>query len=243
MSGQYVLDLPLRQARGRDAFFVAASNAQALAAVEGWRDWPGGKLLLVGAEGAGKTHLAHVWAEATGAAVCPAEALRQADVMALARCGAVVLEDAEALAVHVRSAEAGLHLHNLLAEAGGHLLLTARRPVRDWGLRLADLESRLLAAPVARIKAPDDTLLAALLVKQFADRQLAVAPSLIGWMVRRMPRTPAAARAVVEAVDARALSEGRAVNRVMAAEAIVALEALAAGAAPGPAHGKADAPA
>jgi hypothetical protein len=64
MAEQLVFDLPVRPAMGRDDFFVTGSNAGALAQVDGWRDWPFGKLVLVGPEGAGKTHLAHVWAAA-----------------------------------------------------------------------------------------------------------------------------------------------------------------------------------
>jgi hypothetical protein len=67
MAEQLVFDLPVRPAMGRDDFFVTGSNAAALAQVDGWRDWPFGKLVLVGPEGAGKTHLAHVWAAGSGA--------------------------------------------------------------------------------------------------------------------------------------------------------------------------------
>jgi hypothetical protein len=48
MAEQLVFDLPVRPAMGRDDFFVSGSNAGALAQVDGWRDWPFGKLVLVG---------------------------------------------------------------------------------------------------------------------------------------------------------------------------------------------------
>ena len=229
MSEQIPLQLPLRPARGRDSFFVAPSNAAALAAVEGWRNWPGGKLVLIGPEGAGKTHLAHVWAEDTGAEIVPAPRLAALPLPELAAIGAVVVEDGETLGQAPegrRAAEEALfHLHNLLAEGGGRLMLTARCPVRDWGLGLPDLHSRLSAAPAVRIDLPDEALLQAILIKLFADRQLAVAPGLIGWLVMRMPRTPAAAGKLVEMLDTRALAEGRAVTRTMAQAALAALEA------------------
>ncbi|MFV0473788.1 MAG: chromosomal replication initiator DnaA, partial [Pikeienuella sp.] len=56
------LALPKRPARGRAAFHVSASNANAVALIDGWRNWPNRVLSLTGPEGAGKTHLAHVWA-------------------------------------------------------------------------------------------------------------------------------------------------------------------------------------
>jgi chromosomal replication initiation ATPase DnaA len=119
-----------------------------------------------------------------------------------------VLDPAEPIADEV----ALLQLYNRLREHGGHLLLTARRPVAAWSIRLPDLASRLRAAPAVAIGAPDDALLAALLVKLFGDRQLAVPEDVIGYLIRHMERSFAAARAVVEALDRRALQDQRPVT-------------------------------
>lgn len=214
MTRQLAFDLPARPALRREDFFVAPSNAMALQAVEAWQGWPGRKLVLVGPEGSGKTHLAHVWASETGAVMLDAEALAAADVAALAG-RTVVVEDVQRLSG--AAAEAQLfHLHNVVTEAGA-LLLTASTPPRDWGLGLPDLISRMQAAPVARLEAPDDVLLSAVLVKLFADRQVTVPPNLIPYLVSRMPRSVGAARALVSALDAEALAGGRAITRSLAA--------------------------
>ncbi len=216
MTRQLVLDLPVRPAQGRDDFFVAPANAQALAALDSWAGWPQGKAVLCGPAGAGKSHLARVWATATGAAVLPAAALAAADLPSLA-CSALAVEDAGRIGGD-RAAETALfHLHNLLAEAGHPLLLTAASPPRDWGLILPDLASRMQAAPLIRLDPPDDTLLRAVLVKLFADRQVTVAPQVIDYLIPRMTRSLAAARALVADLDARALAEGRPITRAMAA--------------------------
>ncbi|MBP9183428.1 MAG: chromosomal replication initiator DnaA [Fuscovulum sp.] len=217
MSRQLAFDLPARDEMTRAAFFVSPVNALALAAVDGWRDWPGGKMLLVGPSGSGKTHLAHLWAAETGASLIAAADLAGADLPALAAADRVAVEDADALAGD-RAAETALfHLHNLVLPAG-RLLMTATRPPRDWGLVLPDLMSRMQAAPVTRLEPPDDALLSAVLVKLFADRQIAVAPNLIPYLVARMPRSIGAARGLVAALDARALAEGRPITRALAAE-------------------------
>jgi chromosomal replication initiation ATPase DnaA len=209
---QLTFDLTGSEALTRADFFVAPSNALALQTVEGWQDWPGGKLILIGPEGSGKTHLAHVWAAMAGALILSAKDLAKQDIATLSGAS-VVVEDAE----QIGPAEAQLfHLHNLVTTTGGALLVTAAAPPRDWGLQLPDLLSRLQAAPVARLEAPDEGLLAAVLIKLFADRQLAVAPNLIPYLVSRMPRSVGAARALVAALDAAALAEGRAVTRALA---------------------------
>jgi chromosomal replication initiation ATPase DnaA len=212
---QLAFDLPNPEAMTREDFFSAPSNALALQAIEGWENWPGRKLILVGPEGAGKTHLAHIWAAMTGALILSAGGLTDGNFLQLFG-QPVVVEDAD----RIGPAEPELfHLHNLVT-AGSALLMTARTPPRDWGLTLPDLISRMQAAPIARLEGPDDALLSAVLVKLFADRQVTVPPNLIPYLVARMPRSVGAARALVTELDARALAAGRPITRALAAEAL-----------------------
>jgi chromosomal replication initiation ATPase DnaA len=227
---QLVFDLPHRTALGREDFYISATNAQALAALDAWRDWPGGKMVLVGPPAAGKTHLAHVWASTTGsyaadsnasnATLHQASTLASADIAALGGQPAVVVEDCEALPSHPGAQEALFHLHNMLAAKGSTLLMTAACAPRDWGLTLADLQSRVQAASVTRLEAPDDALLSAVLIKLFSDRQITVSPALIAYLLPRMERSFAAARALVARLDAEALARGTGVSRVLAASVL-----------------------
>jgi chromosomal replication initiation ATPase DnaA len=129
----------------------------------------------------------------------------------------VAVEDAELIGGNRAAEEALFHLHNLILPAG-RLLITARRPPRDWGLHLPDLLSRMQATAIARLDPPDDALLAAVLVKLFTDRQIAVPPTLIPYLIARMERSIAAARDLVAQLDRLALAEGRGVTRQLAAE-------------------------
>lgn len=217
MTRQLAFDLPSREQFRREDFFISPANALALSALDGWRGWPGGKMLLVGPSGSGKTHLARLWAAECGAAVIAATDLADADLPALSAHGAVAVEDAETVADQPAHEAAFFHLHNLVVQAG-NLLVTAATPPRDWGLTLPDLASRLQAAPVTRLDPPDDALLSAVLIKLFADRQITVPPNLIPYLVLRMERSIAAARALVAALDARSLAEGRPITRQMAAD-------------------------
>ena len=216
---QLSFDLPVRPARGREDFFVSPANARAVALIEGWRGWPGRKLLLCGPDGAGKTHLAHVWAALSGARIVAAADLAAADIAALA-AGPVAVEDAGRLAGHAEAEAALFHLHNLVLAEGHALLLTAGTPPRRWRFALPDLASRMEAVPLAELGPPDDALLAAVLAKLFADRQLAPAPDCVPYLARRIERTFAAAHDIVAAIDARALATGRAITRHLAAEVL-----------------------
>ena len=218
---QIPMGLPLPAAMGREDFFVTPANAQALATVESWRNWPQGKLVLTGPEGAGKTHLAHLWATEAAGQVLPARAVLLGDPDALiARTPHIALEDAEALVGLPAAEEALFHLHNMILAAQGRLLITAKTPPARWALGLPDLASRLQATAVVALAPPDDALLEAVLVKLFADRQLQVTPSLIAYLLPRMERSLAAAQTLVADLDRRALAGRRPVTRRLAAEVL-----------------------
>ncbi|NNE88869.1 MAG: chromosomal replication initiator DnaA [Silicimonas sp.] len=212
MSEQLTFDLPVRISLERGDFFVSDANALAVARLEGTSTWTSGKIALVGPQGAGKTHLAHVWAEAEGGALVDVGVLEAAEVVQITTPMAVEVPDhPSAEAEHVL-----FHLHNHLAASGLPLLLIARTPPARWPLTLPDLKSRMDATEVVHINAPDDALLAAVLVKLFSDRQLRVPPSLIAWLTKRMDRSFAEAQRLVTEVDAAALAEGGGVTRKLA---------------------------
>lgn len=223
MSRQLAFDLPRREIRDRASFVVSPANAAALAMVDVWHLWPQSMAMLVGPPGAGKSHLAQIWAAEAGALVRPAATLARADLPALAQAPALVIEDAQAVAGDPAAEAALFHLHNMARERHQPVLFTAAAPPRDWGLALPDLASRMQALMLTRLEAPDDALLAAVLSKLFADRQVAVAPSLIPWLVARMERSIAAARALVADLDRLALARGGPITRADAADLVAVL--------------------
>ena len=138
--------------------------------------------------------------------------------------GALVVENAHRAGGAAGAELALFHLWNLSGARDGLLLLTARVPPRDWGLRLPDLKSRMEGTALVALDAPDEGLLAAVLVKLFADRQLHPAIGVIEALVRRMDRDLGQARRLVAAIDAAAMAENRAVTRPLALDALSALD-------------------
>ena len=223
MADQLPLPLPARAALGREDYFIGKANALAVALLDNWPRWPSGKMILVGPAGAGKTHLAHVWAQDCGARIVAAADLAGADIPALADAP-VCVEDVPRIAAQAGAEEALFHLHNLALAQGQPLLMTAAMPPRLWGLALPDLRSRMEGTQTATLPQPDDDLLAAVLVKLFADRQAVPAPDVIPYLVRHMPRSFATARQVVSALDAEGLARKRPLSRALAREILTGLQ-------------------
>lgn len=225
MSEQLAFDLPYRTAMGRADFFVSAANQAAVAAIEASADWPLGKLLLVGAEGAGKSHLTHVWADLTGARVLDARDLPAAlDRVLEDDDRALALEDADRIAGDRAGEEALFHAHNALTARKAPLLITARAPASAWGLKLPDLASRMAQTGLQQLAPPDDALLLAVMAKLAHDRRLAVSASALSFAVPRIERSFAAAAAFVEALDRAALREKRSPSRALARSVLSALD-------------------
>ncbi|MFQ5959140.1 MAG: DNA replication protein [Alphaproteobacteria bacterium] len=204
---QLALEFSHREALDAEDFLVTQSNREAVLWLDRWPDWPAPALAIYGPPGCGKTHLAHVWQARSGARIVTAEALAgraPAEVLGDGHCA--VIEGADAAAFDERAL---FHLYNVAGERGGHLLLTARTPPARWPLQLADLHSRLSAAPAVPVRAPDDALIGALLIKLFADRQLRVGDDVVTFLLARMERSFDAARRIVAVLDAAALAGGR----------------------------------
>ncbi len=198
---QLVFDLSLPPALGPEDFVVAACNAEAVAWLLEPRPWPGPVLALHGPPGSGKSHLLGLWRQRTGAATrldAPGRDL--------------ALDDAAVSVTGPVAEEALFHRINRAREEGGRILLAAAEPPARWPVTLPDLASRLRAAMVVGVSAPDEAFLSQLLVKLIADRQLVVGPEAVAYLVPRMERSFAAARRLVATIDRLSLAAGRRVT-------------------------------
>jgi len=216
---QIPLDLGHPVGLSRDDLVVTPSNRDAVALIDRWPHWPSPVAVLVGPAGTGKSHLATIWRERTGAAsVDMASAARLPEVAAESP---VLIEDVDAGPLDETML---FHLINVVRGAGSHMLLTARRHPSAWGVALPDLASRLRAATVVDVAEPDDALLAGVLSKLFADRQVQVEPHVVRYLVQRMERSLAAASRTVETLDRLALERRVPITRQLAAEILPAIE-------------------
>ncbi|WP_274629380.1 DnaA regulatory inactivator HdaA [Arvimicrobium flavum] len=224
---QLPLELGHAPALSRDDLIVSAANAEAVALIDRWPDWPSAVTVLAGPTGSGKSHIASIWREMSGATAVGPQALSEA-VEAAAK-GAVLIDAVDSAPID----EAGLfHLINAARQAGTHLLLTSRRFPGAWGLTLPDLTSRLKTAATVEIGEPDDALLSGVVTKLFADRQIEVEPHVVQFIVRRIERSLSAAIDVVGAIDRTALETKSRISRALAAEVIGGRDAEAEPLAP-----------
>jgi chromosomal replication initiation ATPase DnaA len=217
--GQLPFAFPQRPALGREDFLVVPSNSLAVDWIDRWPDWPAFALALHGPAGSGKSHLLEVWRERSDAQILEADALFTAEPFDLIE--RTLESETPALALdglgpaHCRGgavSERLLRLYNMMREARGSLLTASREPPARLPAVLRDLSSRLASMPSIAICAPEEDLVAAVLVKHFDDRQVTVPPEVITYLLPRMERSLGSAAQLAEILDRAALSDGRAIT-------------------------------
>jgi chromosomal replication initiation ATPase DnaA len=225
-SAQLAFDFPHCPSFADSDFLIAPCNAEAVAWIERWPDWPATALALVGPAGSGKSHLASIFATRTGAVAIASGELAMLDPIArLGDRGVAIIDDAEQVLGERAAAEGLFHLYNRLTAIKGSLLLTGINAPSRWRVALPDLASRLATATVAEIAAPDDALLASILAKLFADRQLRPSADVARYVLSRIERSPAVLGDLVAEVDRRALALGRSVTVALISDVMRDLDA------------------
>lgn len=208
---QLLLNWPINETFAEEEFLPSFSNKEAVKWVDEWPRWErGGQtfhcLIIYGPEGCGKTHLSHVWGCLSGAKVLSANELKNTDFL-VGDEFVFIVEDVDVAIKEQEIEESLLHLYNWLKEQGGYLLLTSKNRPKKWQIELADLSSRLLASENVKIMPPDDTLLTAVIKKQFSDRQIVLADKVISYLIKHADRSFSFVRSMVREIDQLSLSE------------------------------------
>ena len=217
---QLPLDLAHTVASTREELVESPSNAVAVALIDRWPEWPASLMVLAGPPGSGKSHLGSIWARNAEATCLPAS-----DFAAFVASG---IEPGNVLVDGVGESEMDevsfFHLLNAVRNGGHSILVTSRRWPSQWPIKLPDLISRLKSAPVTEISEPDDTLLAGVIIKLFADRQIVIDPAVVAFLVSRIERSLATAQDIVERLDRAALETKSRITRPLAASVLTAMD-------------------
>ena len=225
---QLALDFPHRPSLGRDDFMVAGCNQEAVSTIDLWPAWPYFAICIYGPSGCGKTHLANVFAQMVALHtnhpyripfIQASQITKELSHTLFETSPQIVIEELQNLS----DQEALFHLYNTYRDLGGNILFTSEIAPARINFSLKDLQSRMSIVPALEIKAPDDELLMALLLKLFTDRQITPSAELLDYLLKNMHRSFSYARKLVEEIDNISLAKKRAISIPIAKEAISTL--------------------
>ena len=225
MNEQLIFKLSRRQAYNREDFFVSKTNSLAVKILENWKNFSSSGLVIVGPSACGKTHLAAVWSKETSAKSYDISTFFGIDLNHLIDEKFIVLEDVEKLELIPKDKrliieENILHIFNSLSANKGKILFTSCKFPRFWEIGLKDLLSRLMTLTTLELNIPDDNLLAAVMAKQFQDRQIKVDDEVLTYAISRMERSFLFAKTLVEALDVESLKLKKPIKKNMVNEII-----------------------
>lgn len=215
---QQVLNLPSKTTYDHADFYVSSSNVLAYRWIESWPTWPNHCLILFGPLGCGKTHLAHIWKQKTGALIIPFQdlAFKNLDDLCQKHKNIIVEDIPEIFDENIL-----FHLYNSAQQAAGTLLLTANASPSNWNISLPDLKSRLKAAMCAEIKPADDELLKAMMRKIFSDEQIKVQDQIINYLLNHQERSFNALFNTIKTLNTHALATKRKITLPLVKEVLL----------------------
>ena len=216
MSDQLIFDLPCYPAIGTEDFFVSEANSLAFEVVQNWTNWNDRRVLITGTKGSGKTHLSHVWANLSGAKFM----VINDEEPDLSRIRTLIIEDIDLIVSIPTFEEKLLHLLNFAKQLDIYVLMTSSVAASRLGVQLPDLSSRLEATEHFAIYPPDDSLLSAILVKQFSDRQINISPSSIEYILTRITRSLLSVSKFVNTLDKLMLKTKKGPSRTLISEVL-----------------------
>jgi chromosomal replication initiation ATPase DnaA len=213
--GQLPLELGHVVAHGEADYLVGEGNELAYGRIQAFPHWGDPLTLISGPAKSGKSHLARIFADRSGAHLAAV-----GELGALARDGGrhpLVIEDVDRAGYD----EAGLfHLLNQAMRDLRPILMTARQDIAQWPFSTDDVRSRARRATAFSVAMSDDIQLSQMFVKLFGDRQVTVDPKIISYLVARMERSTAEAVMLADLMDRLALAKGTAITRTIAADAL-----------------------
>ncbi len=176
-------------------------------------------IYIWGDSGSGKTHLLDACCAAARSAGTSSsyftleQGLSQLqETGAIAGDSLVCIDDLDHIAAHRDAQKKLFSLYEKLHGHGGTMLVSAQVPLRELGLTLRDLESRLASGGAYQIQDMDDSEKQAALQERAASRGFALDDTVVAFILSRYSRDTRALFSLLDRLDRESLQSQRKVT-------------------------------
>ena len=183
---QQLLKFDLEPNYEYDDFFVSKSNYFAYNLILNWPKWEKNIINLNGDKFCGKTHLTKIFIKKFKAFKIDAKNLSDEKIKEFKIHQNFVLENFDQNSVNEKLIYS---LINIVEQDNKYLIINSRKALNKYSFKLNDLNSRLKNCLNAKIELPDDSLMFAIILKNFSDRQIFTDKKIINYVIKNIDRS------------------------------------------------------
>tara|TARA_B100000700_G_scaffold90532_1_gene102117 strand:- start:655 stop:1332 length:678 start_codon:yes stop_codon:yes gene_type:complete len=183
---QQLLNFDLEPNYAHDDFFVSKSNYFAYNLILNWPRWEKNIINLNGDKFCGKTHLTKIFIKKFKAFKIDAKNLSDDKIKEFKIHQNFVLENFDQNSVNEKLIYS---LINIVEQDNKYLIINSRKALNKYSFKLNDLNSRLKNCLNAKIELPDDSLMFAIILKNFSDRQIFTDKKIINYVIKNIDRS------------------------------------------------------
>ena len=183
---QQLLNFDLEPNYAHDDFFVSKSNYFAYNLILNWPRWEKNIINLNGEKFCGKTHLTKIFIKKFKAFRIDAKNLSDDKIKEFKIHQNFVLENFDQNSVNEKLIYS---LINIVEQDNKYLIINSRKALNKYSFKLNDLNSRLKNCLNAKIELPDDSLMFAIILKNFSDRQIFTDKKIINYVIKNIDRS------------------------------------------------------
>ena len=205
---QLLLDFEYNQNFNNNDYYVSKSNYFAFNLVDKWPNWEKKIINVCGEKFSGKTHLANIFKSKSKALLVTENEINEELFKKIKLYESIIIDGfsnniAENLIYSI---------FNLIDQDSKYLLINSEIPISEIKFNLPDLVSRSKNLLVAKIDAPDDELIFAIILKNFSDRQIKLEKKIIEFIINRIDRTYSKISEFIYKVDELSLKKKKPIN-------------------------------
>ncbi|WP_010302662.1 HdaA/DnaA family protein [Candidatus Odyssella thessalonicensis] len=212
---QLAIPLPDQLVTDSSTLIIEAANRDVWAWLSAWPSWPLPQVVIVGAKGSGKTHMAKALSAQQRASLISPSAVIHPPLALIQSADLILIDNYE------QYGEDWLfHLYNLAKEHHRQVVYFGHTTPASYSFKIHDLASRLRSLPCLEIQEPDDSLFRKLFRKELLNRGMVCGDDILEYIYRRFDRSYATIHHLVKLIDTLTLVQQRSLTLPLLKEGI-----------------------
>ena len=190
-------------------FYVSSNNFSAYKLIEDWPNWSGKWLNVFGSSGSGKTHLSKILEKKIDKLqVVDAKLINNKIIDELNNLDCLIIDNYQ----NNIDEKLFYSILNQSKQLENYILINSIPSLREFSLKLADLQSRINSFVFIGIELPTDDLLKVIISKTLSDKQISLDPKISQFIIKNVERSYEKMFKFLKDIDELSLSSGKSIN-------------------------------